>query len=64
MKKRHEQKLVITGIAVFVLLNIPFIFIFDIEGNVLGIPVLYVYIFLVWSLSITISYVVLKRYYE
>lgn len=64
MKKRHEQKLVILSIAVFIILNMPFVFIFNFEGAVFGIPVLYFFIFSIWLLSIIISYVVLKRHYE
>ncbi|MBT8246124.1 MAG: hypothetical protein HKP48_05010 [Winogradskyella sp.] len=64
MKKRHEQKLVILGIATFVILNIPFLFIFDVSGHFFGVPILYLSIFLIWMISIIISYTILKRHYE
>lgn len=64
MKKRHEQKLVILGIGLLVVLNIPVLLIFDIPGSILGVPVLYFSIFCIWAFSIVISYIVLKRYYE
>ncbi len=64
MKKRHEQKLVTLGITLFVILNMPFIFIFDMEGVIFGVPVIYASIFGIWILSIVISYIVLKRHYE
>ncbi|MGR7814008.1 hypothetical protein [Lacinutrix undariae] len=64
MKKRHEQKLVVLALALFLIFNIPFILVFNVEGVVLGIPVLYFSIFSIWLLSIVISYIVLKRHYE
>ncbi len=64
MKKRHEQKLVVLSLALLLLFNVPFILIFNLDGNILGFPVLYFSIFLIWLLSVVISYVILKRYYE
>jgi len=64
MKKRHEQKLIILSITLFLLFNIPFVLIFNFEGAVLGIPIFYFSIFSIWLLSIIISGIVLKRYYE
>ncbi|MGY0392231.1 hypothetical protein ACW5R3_06735 [Bizionia sp. KMM 8389] len=64
MKKRHEQKLVVLAIALFLIFNVPLILIFNFEGAVLGIPILYFTIFSVWLLSIIVSYIVLKRHYE
>lgn len=64
MKKRHEQKLIVLSIALFLIFNIPFLLIFNIEGAILGIPVFYFSIFSFWLLSIIISYIVLKRHYE
>ncbi len=64
MKKRHEQKLVVLSIALFLFFNIPFILVFNFEGAVFGIPTLYFSIFSIWLLSIVISYIVLKRHYE
>lgn len=64
MKKRHEQKLVVLSIALFLLLNVPLMLIFNHEGNVFGIPIFYFSIFLIWLVSVIISLIVLKRYYE
>ncbi|MCL5129883.1 hypothetical protein M4I23_15800 [Algibacter sp. L4_22] len=64
MKKRHEQKLVVLSIALFLIFNIPFILIFNFEGAIWGIPTLYFSIFSIWLISIIISYIVLKRHYE
>jgi hypothetical protein len=64
VKKRHEQKLVLLSIAIFLILNMPFIFIFESEDAILGIPILYFSIFSIWLFSIIVSYIVLKRHYE
>ena len=64
MKKRHEQKLIVLALALFLIFNIPFLLIFNLEGAILGIPVFYFSIFSIWLLSIIISYIVLKRHYE
>lgn len=64
MKKRHEQKLVILSLALLVMLNVPILLIFNFEGNLWGIPIFYAYCFGVWTISILISYIVLKRHYE
>ena len=64
MKKRHEQKLVVLSIILVLLLNIPFVLIFNLEGAIFGIPTFYFSVFSIWLLSIIISYIVLKRHYE
>ena len=64
MKKRHEQKLVVLSIVLVLLLNIPFVLIFNLEGAIFGIPTFYFSVFSIWLLSIIISYIVLKRHYE
>lgn len=64
MKKRHEQKLVILSLALFLLLNIPFILIFNTEAVFLGIPIMYLAFFSIWVISIIISFIVIKRHYE
>ena len=64
MKKRHEQKLIILSIALLLILNIPFLLIFNAKGAVFGIPTFYFSVFSIWLFSIIISYVILKRHYE
>lgn len=64
MKKRHEQKLIVLSIALFLVFNIPFVLIFNMEGAIFGIPIFYFSVFSIWLLSIVISYIVLKRHYE
>lgn len=62
MKKRHQQKLVILSIGLVIFVNVPIIFIFNSEFSILGVPVLYAYIFLVWLLSVIITFTVIKKY--
>ena len=64
MKKRHEQKLIVLSMALFLLFNVPFVLIFNFEGAVFGIPTFYFSIFSIWLLSIIISGILLGRYYE
>ena len=64
MKKRHEQKLIVLSFALFLLFNVPFILIFNLNGQVFGVPTFYFSIFSIWFLSIIISYIILKRHYE
>lgn len=64
MKKRHEQKLVILSITLFVMINIPFVLVFDVPGAIAGIPVLYFALFSIWLIAIIISFIILKRHYE
>ncbi|WP_250432494.1 hypothetical protein [Hanstruepera flava] len=64
MKKRHEQKLVVLALALLLLFNVPFLLIFNVEGQVLGIPIIYFSIFTIWFAAIIISYMILKRHYE
>ena len=64
MKKRHQQKLIVLAVILLCLLNIPIILIFNSAISVIGIPVIYLYIFFVWVFSIVSSYIILKKYYE
>lgn len=62
MKKRHIQKLVILSIGLVIFLNLPIIYIFNKNTSIWGVPLLYAYIFLVWGVSILITYTVIKRH--
>jgi len=64
MKKRHQQKLIILSLGLFIILNVPFIMIFNTDGSVFGIPILYFFVFLIWLFSVIISFIVLNKYYE
>ena len=62
MKKRHEQKLLVLSIALWVLFNIPILLLFDNANPWLGIPQTYWFIFSVWIFSIGVTYSVVKNY--
>ncbi|KFC20224.1 hypothetical protein [Chryseobacterium sp. FH1] len=64
MKKRHEQKLIILSFGLMILFSAPIILLFNSEREVFGLPMLYVYIFGVWLLSIVASFIIFKKYDE
>jgi hypothetical protein len=64
MKKRHQQKLVVLSLLLLLVLNLPLVLLFDSADNVLGFPVIYIYIFSVWLFSVLMSWIVVQRYYE
>ncbi|SMC62041.1 hypothetical protein SAMN02787074_2097 [Chryseobacterium sp. YR221] len=64
MKKRHEQKLIILSIGLMIAFSIPISLIFNSEKSVLGYPMILVYLFAVWMISIVISFVIVKKYDE
>jgi len=64
MKKRHEQKLILLSFGLFILFSAPMILLFNSEKELFGFPMIYIYIFGVWMLSIIISFVIFKKYDE
>ena len=64
MKKRHQQKLVVLSLLLLLVLNLPIVLLFDSADNVLGFPVIYIYIFSVWLFSVLMSWIVVQRFYE
>ncbi|AYZ11484.1 hypothetical protein V2E39_05700 [Chryseobacterium arthrosphaerae] len=64
MKKRHEQKLVILSIGLMIAFSIPISLLFNSEKEVFGYPMILIYLFAVWMVSIVISLVIVKRYDE
>jgi hypothetical protein len=64
MKKRHQQKLIVLGIVLFFIWNVPFVSIFDGDFQILGFPAFYIFIFVSWGIAIAISYIILKKFYE
>ena len=64
MKKRHQQKLVVLSVLLLLVLNLPIVLLFDSADNILGFPVIYIYIFSVWLFSVLMSWIVVQRYYE
>lgn len=64
MKKRHQQKLVVLTVFLFLTLNLPLLLLFDSSDSILGIPLFYIYIFSIWAFSIIATLIIVKRYYE
>lgn len=64
MKKRHQQKLIILSVVLFFLWNVPFVSVFDGEGQLLGFPLFYIFIFFSWFIAIVVSFIILKKFYE
>jgi hypothetical protein len=59
--ERRAQRLVALCMLGFVLFNYPVLAIFNVPGSVLGIPILYAYIFVAWALLIALMAVVVER---
>jgi hypothetical protein len=59
--KEKNRRLVGLFLFVAVLYNYPILSLFNISKRISGIPVLYVYIFFVWMLSI-ILVIIINRY--
>ncbi|WP_276976713.1 hypothetical protein [Flavobacterium filum] len=64
MKKRHLQKFVILSLLLWVAFNFPILLLFNNSDAIFGIPMIYFYIFSVWTLSIILSFYFLKKYNE
>ncbi|WP_343663776.1 hypothetical protein [Chryseobacterium mucoviscidosis] len=64
MKKRHEQKLIILSIGLLIAFSIPVSLLFNSDREVFGYPMILVYIFAIWMVSIIISFVIVKKYDE
>ncbi|WP_124642431.1 hypothetical protein [Amniculibacterium aquaticum] len=64
MKIKHQQKLAILSVVLFLLFNAPFLLLFNDHELNLGIPIFYIYIFLIWMISIVVSYSIFKLFDE
>jgi len=64
LKKRHSQKLVVLSFFLMMAFNIPFVLLFNHTHEVFGFPLIYVYLFGLWLLSIFITLWVVKQYHE
>ncbi|EMY80481.1 hypothetical protein ES731_10220 [Psychroflexus gondwanensis] len=62
MKKRHQQKLIFLSLSLILLINIPFVFAYNSDVSVLGFPLFYFFIFVIWLISVVISFSILKKY--
>jgi predicted permease len=61
METHKDQKLLIISCLFLVLFTFPVLSIFNSESSIKGIPVLYLYIFIVWILFIIIIFRVIKK---
>ncbi|HWM41160.1 MAG TPA: hypothetical protein VNP36_01860 [Burkholderiales bacterium] len=56
------QRLIALSMLGCILFNFPILALFNVPGNVLGVPVLYAYLFIAWALLIGLmAWVVEKR---
>jgi len=62
MKKRHQQKLVILSLGLILLINVPFINVFNLSHSVLGFPAFYFSVFSLWAITCCIAYFILNKY--
>jgi len=60
-EKAKEQRFVAICMLGIVLFNFPVLALFNVGGAVLGIPVLYAYIFAAWALLIVLLALVAER---
>jgi hypothetical protein len=55
------QRLVALFLCGCLLLNYPILSLFSVRGEILGIPVLYAYVFLAWGLLIALMVIIVER---
>ncbi|MBW8907325.1 MAG: hypothetical protein JF611_16980 [Betaproteobacteria bacterium] len=60
-EKAREQRFIAICMLGFVLFNFPVLALFNVSGTVLGIPVLYAYIFAAWALLIVLLALLAER---
>ena len=58
---RKSERLVALAILGLLLLNYPLISLFSSEDRVLGIPVLYAYLFAAWTMVIALIALIVRR---
>lgn len=59
--KNKEQRFLALCMLGLVLFNFPVLALFNAGGSILGVPVLYAYIFAAWALVIALMYWVAER---
>jgi len=60
-KGRRAARLVFLFMLGVLLFNYPLLALFNVQGSVLGVPVLYAYIFAAWGLLIALVALVMER---
>lgn len=58
---RKSERLIALAFLGFLLFNYPLLSLFSTEGAVLGIPVLYAYLFISWALLIALTALAARR---
>lgn len=58
---RKSERLIALAFLGFLLFNYPLLSLFSTEGMVLGIPVLYAYLFISWALLIALTALAVRR---
>lgn len=59
--RRKGERLVALALLGFLLFNYPLLSLFSTEGTVLGIPVLYAYLFVSWGVLIALMALVVRK---
>jgi hypothetical protein len=59
--ERKGQRLVALCLLGFLLFNYPALALFNVQGAVLGIPILYLYIFAAWAALVALMWFVVER---
>lgn len=60
-EQRRGQRLLFVALLFAVLLNFPFLAVFNHAGRVGGIPVLYLYVLLIWVLLVLLTGWLVRR---
>lgn len=55
------QRLVVLFLLGCLLLNYPFLYLFSRDADVLGVPLLFIYVFVAWALLIALTALVIER---
>lgn len=58
---RKSERLVALALLGLLLLNYPLLSLFSSEGRVLGVPVLYAYLFAAWTTVIALIALIVRR---
>jgi len=64
MKKRHQQKFLAWAVFGALILNPPIIMALNQKFVLWGIPSFYVFVFIIWTLTIALNYIWIKKYGE
>jgi uncharacterized membrane protein (DUF485 family) len=59
--RRKGERLVALALLGFLLFNYPLISLFSTDGTVLGVPLLYAYLFVSWGLLIGLMALVVRK---